>query len=166
MIYNLFISHCWRYPKDYENLVRLLDKAPNFEYKNYSVPKNNPIPNISRQELEQQIRPASCILIPAGVYATYSDGEYGIQTEIEIAKNMGKKIIAIDKWGAKKTSTVVHGAADKVVKWNTQSIIDAIKELNPPRPAEEGGSSWFIDLLKVGVGVAVGVVGYFLYKKR
>ena len=31
--------------------------------------------------------------------------------------------------GFKKTSTVVKNAADKVVKWDGKSLVDAIKEL-------------------------------------
>ena len=40
---------------------------------------------------------------------------------------MGKTIIAIEPWGSEKTSTVVKNAADKIVKWNTDSIVDAIR---------------------------------------
>ncbi len=40
---NIFISHSWAYGDAYERLVEMLDAAPNFAYKNYSVPKNDPI---------------------------------------------------------------------------------------------------------------------------
>ena len=39
-----------------------------------------------------------------------------------------KIIIAIEPWGAKKTSSVVKNAADEIVKWNTDSVVNAIKE--------------------------------------
>ena len=42
MTYNLFISHSWTYSDAYEKLVALLDAKPNFDYKNYSVPKTIP----------------------------------------------------------------------------------------------------------------------------
>lgn len=35
--YNLFISHGWYYNYDYERLIHLLNNAPNFKWKNYSV---------------------------------------------------------------------------------------------------------------------------------
>ena len=38
-----------------------------------------------------------------------------------------KKIIAIEPWGSEKTSVVVKHAADKIVKWNTDSIVKAIR---------------------------------------
>lgn len=40
---------------------------------------------------------------------------------------MNKKIIAIEPWGAERTSVIVKFAADQVVKWNTDSIISAIR---------------------------------------
>ena len=41
--YNLFISHSWAYGDAYDNLCSLLDKASNFSYSNYSVPKDDPV---------------------------------------------------------------------------------------------------------------------------
>lgn len=69
------------------------------------------------------------MLILAGVYSTYSKW---INKEIKIAKTefwTPKSIIAIEPWGAERTSKVVKDAADKVVGWNSSSIINAIKEL-------------------------------------
>ena len=40
---------------------------------------------------------------------------------------MGKKIIAIEPWGAERTSIVVKNAADETVRWNTDSIVRAIR---------------------------------------
>jgi hypothetical protein len=42
-IYNLFISHTWRYNKDYYNLEKLLFSAPYFNWRNYSVPTHDPL---------------------------------------------------------------------------------------------------------------------------
>ncbi|MDI9473126.1 MAG: TIR domain-containing protein [Bacillota bacterium] len=127
--YNLFISHSWSYKDAYENLVGMLDAKPYFSYKNYSVPKDDPIHRVGsdrelRNAIREKIRPASCVLILAGVYATYSKW---INIEIELAKEMGKRIIAIEPWGSERTSSVVKNAADKVVKWNTDPIVGAIR---------------------------------------
>ena len=51
MIYNLFISHSWSYSKMYNELLDLLDEDPFFEYKNYSVPKDDPIHNAPNEQL-------------------------------------------------------------------------------------------------------------------
>ena len=127
MIYNLFISHSWTYSN--ENLIELLEKKPYFIFKDYSVPKNDPIHNAYyesqlRAAIKAKIQPASCVIILAGVYATYSKW---INIEIELAKALGKKIIAVQPWGAERTSSVVKRAADIVVGWNTDSIVNAIR---------------------------------------
>lgn len=129
MTYNLFISHSWTYSTQYGNLVHLLDANPYFSYKNYSVPKNNPIHNAPyefqlKEAIRRQMQPASCVIILAGVYSTYSKW---INIEIELAKEMGKRIIAVEPWGSLHTSTVVKNAAHEIVGWNTASIIRAIR---------------------------------------
>ena len=129
MTYNLFISHSWTYSDAYEKLVGMLNNATNFSYKNYSVPKNDPIHNASnasqlKAAIRNQMQHASCVLIMAGVYSTYSKW---INIEIELAREMGKTIIAIEPWGSQRTSLVVKQAADMVVGWNTSSIVSAIR---------------------------------------
>ena len=129
MAYNLFISHSWAYSDAYDKLVRMLDSKPYFEYKNYSVPKNDPIHNAPydyqlKEAIRNQMQHASYVLILAGVYSTYSKW---INIEIELARSMNKKIIAIEPWGSERTSTVVKNAADQVVKWNIDSIVKAIR---------------------------------------
>lgn len=129
MTYNLFISHSWAYSDAYDKLVNLLNSSSYFTYKNYSVPKNDPIHNAPydyqlKSAIRNQMQYASCVLIMAGVYSTYSKW---IDIEIQLAKEMGKKIIAIEPWGSQHTSLTVKQAADKVVGWNTSSIVSAIR---------------------------------------
>jgi len=129
MIYNLFISHSWNYNDAYDKLLGLLNANPYFNYKNYSVPKNDPIHNAPydyqlKAAIRNQMQPASCVLVLAGVYSTYSRW---INIELELAKEMGKKIIAIEPWGAERTSAIVKNSADKIVKWQSSSIISAIR---------------------------------------
>ena len=128
-MYNLFISHSWSYADQYKRLVALLDAAPYFSYKNYSVPKDDPIHNASNQwqlkeAIRRQMQPASCVIILAGVYSTYSKW---INIEIALAKSMNKKIIAVEPWGSSRTSLTVKNAADEIVGWNTSSIVRAIR---------------------------------------
>ena len=128
MTYNIFISHSWSYSDTYDDLIDLLENAKYFKFKDYSVPKDDPLEVDDDDELEDELRgqiePASCVLVPAGVYATYSKW---IKKEIEIAQDLDKKIIAIKPWDSEKTSTVVKESADCIVGWNTSSIVDAIK---------------------------------------
>ena len=129
MTYNLFISHSWVYSDAYSKLMELLSNAPYFNFKNYSVPKDDPIHNAPndyqlRAAIKNQMQHASCVLILAGVYATYSKW---INVEIQLAQEMGKKIIAIQPWAAQRTSQVVKNSADEIVGWNTDSIVKAIR---------------------------------------
>ena len=129
MTYNLFISHSWTYSDAYEKLIDMLNSNSYFSYKNYSVPKDDPIHNAKydyqlKEAIRNQIKYASCVLILAGVYSTYSKW---INIEIELAQEMGKKIIAIEPWGAERTSTTVKNNATKIVKWQAASIVNAIK---------------------------------------
>lgn len=131
--YSLFISHSWSYSDAYDLLVKMLDKDPRFNYKNYSVPKDNPVHNMpSKLLLAQAIRQrmAFCdvVLILAGVYSTYSKW---INEEILIAKGFAtpKPILAIEPWASERTSSIVKNSADKIVGWNTAPILTAIRDL-------------------------------------
>lgn len=131
MEYNLFISHSWAYGDAYEKLVNMLDSKPYFSYKNYSVPQDDPIHKALydyqlREAIRRQIQHSSCVLILAGVYATYSKW---IKIEIELAQQLGKNIIAIEPWASERTSAVVKNAADRITRWNTDSIVGAIRDL-------------------------------------
>lgn len=130
-MYNLFISHSWTYSNQYDKLVDLLDSANYFSYRNYSVPKDDPIHDANNTKelydaIKKQVGYAQVVIILAGVYSSYSKW---IDKEIEIAQNLGKPILAIEPWGSEKTSSVVKNAADRIVKWNTDSIVNAIRNL-------------------------------------
>ena len=65
----------------------------------------------------------------AGKYATYSKW---IQREIQISKqDYDKPIVGIRPWANEQVSSVVSTAADRLVGWNTASIVSAIRELDP-----------------------------------
>ena len=131
--HNLFLSHSWKYSGAYDGLVTLLNNREDrdFTYSNYSVPKDDPIHNAAndlllKAAIRAQMVRCSKIIILAGVYSTYSKW---INIEIQLAKEMGKKIIDVQPWGAEKTSTVVKNNADRVITWNSRSLVNAIKEL-------------------------------------
>lgn len=132
MATNIFISHSWTYGDSFDKLSAMLRAAPRFEYKDYSVPKHDPIHNAAnaaqlRNAIQAQMKSASVILIMAGKYATYSKW---INEEIQLAQHgfMNKKpILAITPWGAQQISAKVRDAADEIVGWNTSSIVTAIR---------------------------------------
>lgn len=128
-MYNIFISHSWSYANHYDKVAEFLDDQK-VSYKNYSVPKDDPIHTKGSDKelyaaIEKQIKPCSCVIIMAGVYASYSKW---IDKEIEIAQKYKKPIIAVMYWGAERISSKVREASDVIVKWNAKSVADAVKQ--------------------------------------
>jgi len=124
--YNLFISHAWAYGDQYDRVVNLLNAAPDFSWRNYSIPKDDPKPGVSLEdELRNQIRPVHAVIVLAGMYVAYREW---IQTEIEIAKAMEKPIIGVRPRGNERVPVAVSEAAKEVVGWKTSSIVAAIRK--------------------------------------
>lgn len=127
-MYRVFISHSWAYSSQYDKIESFLSQE-NVSYYNHSVPKDDPIhTNGSDQQLrnaiEAKIKGCSCVIILAGVYATYSKW---INIEIELAKKYNKPIIAVEPWGSERTSVVVKNAANAIVGWNAKSVANAVR---------------------------------------
>ena len=132
--YNLFISHSWSYSDAYDKLEGFLDTRPYFSFKNYSVPKDDPIHTNGTDKqlydaIKNKIQLTHVVVIMAGVYASYSKW---INKEIEIAQRafaIATPILAVTPWGAERTSTTVNDAADLIVGWNSESIVKGIRQL-------------------------------------
>lgn len=129
--YNLFLSHSWKHNSQYNNLEALLRARPYFSFRNYSVPEQNPIIGASSDAkltaaIEAKIRPCSVVVILAGVYATYSKW---IIKEVEIARRLGKPILAVKPFGNTLMSVPVTQAASGIANWNTESIVSEIRRL-------------------------------------
>ena len=128
-MYRIFISHSWAYSEAYDKVESFL-RQEGVSFYNHSVPKDDPIhTNGTDKELseaiEQTLLVCSCVIILAGVYATYSKW---INKEIEMAQKYNKPIIAVQPWGAERTSSVVKEAATVIVGWNAKSVADAVKQ--------------------------------------
>ena len=134
---HVFISHAWSYSDHYNTLASWIFNArwsvgqASLDFRDYSVPKNDPVHNARndaqlRAALYDKISRSHVIVIPTGVYASYSKW---IQKEIDGSASYGKPILAVNPWGAQRTSTVVSGAATRTVGWNKQSVINAIWDL-------------------------------------
>ena len=131
---HLFISHSWKQDDWYEKPVNLLRQRDYFEFNDYSVPRDRPILDARtdaelREAIRNKMARSSVVLILASVSATTSKW---INVEINLAKRgfrEPKPIIAVQPRGSEKTSVPAKDAADRVVLWNTESMIDAIREL-------------------------------------
>ena len=135
MPHNIFISHSWTYGDAYDRLVDLLNNAAGFSFVDHSVARNNPIHNAPndvalQQAIQRAMAPAEVVLVMAGVYATHSRW---INIEVALAHQAymyRKPVIAIEPWGSERTSQFVKQHADRVVGWNTNSVVNAIRELS------------------------------------
>ncbi len=125
--YHLFVSQSWRYSDAHERLLNLLELDATFNFVLHSVPPPHPIIEPSEDEFEQVIvehlHPCSALVIMAGVYPTY--GKW-IDKEIEIARRLGKPIIAVKPFGPERISPVVRSAANAECGWCTRHIVGAI----------------------------------------
>lgn len=132
--YRIFISHAWKYGKSYDNLVNILNNAPYFSYYNYSAPQEKPLnPNgekLSKFEIEEKIRNkialSQVVVVIAGMYYNYREW---MEFEVWEALRMGKPIISVQPRGAKPMPSFLEFASDRTVKWNTDSIVSAIREV-------------------------------------
>ncbi len=132
--YNLFVSHSWRHSDSYDRFINLLDRRRYFSFRDYSVPPEDPIHNARNQTelrnaIRRQMAPCQVVVVLAGVYATYSKW---INIELDLAKNgftSEKPVLAVRPWANQRISDRVRETADKVVGWNTESIVKGIREL-------------------------------------
>lgn len=127
-MYRIFISHSWAYSAQYDKVEEFLSREGVLHF-NHSVPKEDPIHTNGtdkqlRAAIDSKIRGCSCVIILAGVYVTYSKW---INIEIELAQQYNKPIIAVQPWGAERTSAAVKNAATAIVGWNAKSIANAVK---------------------------------------
>lgn len=134
---HVFISHSWAYSRHYETLAAwIFGQAWRFgqasiRFHNYSVPHWDPFVDLRadrllRDAIFRQIRRCHVIVIPTGMYAHYSAW---ISKELDGAALYGKPILAVDLWGARRTSSVVVRAAHRHVRWNARSVVGGIWEL-------------------------------------
>ena len=132
--YNLFICHAWKYDDQYTRLIKLLSKAKNFRYKDYSVPKDDPVHSIGtdaalKRKIQQRIKLATVVIVVAGMYVPHSKW---INIELGLAKNgfsSPKPVLAIKPRGNTRLPSDVKEAADEIVAWSTKSIVNAIRRL-------------------------------------
>lgn len=134
---HVFVSHSWTYSGHYDTLADWIFNQSwsvgqaSLDLRNFSVPKNDPIHNAPtssalKTAIYNQISRSHVIVIPTGMYANYSQW---IQKEIDGAAEKRKPILAVNPWAQEKKSSIVVGAAKKVVGWNSKSVVGGIWDL-------------------------------------
>ena len=67
----------------------------------------------------------SCVIILSGMYVAYSEW---IDYEIDTAIELGKPIIGVRPRGQEKTPSNVSTHADVMVAWNSNSVVQAVRD--------------------------------------
>ncbi len=127
---NIFISHSWRYKKEYEKIKRWIDEEYSIKWKNYSIPHDKPVGASSTRELAKnitnKINLTHCVIIASGMYVSHSEW---IDYEINEALRLGKSIIAIKPWGNERVPSIISNNTEIIqVNWNRSSLITEIKK--------------------------------------
>ncbi len=134
---HVFISHAWAYSKHYETLADWIFNGnwsvgqASLIFQDYSIPRDNPIHNASndsqlKEAIYNQIARSHVIVIPSGMYASYSSW---IQKEIDGSKYYKKPILAVNPLGQERKAGVVLNNADEAVGWNKKPVINGIWKL-------------------------------------
>ena len=128
----IFISHAWGYSQHYDKIVEWFHDAPNFLWKNCSVPSTDGLPDKTAAGLmagiTRQINPSQVVLVLGGMYAAHSAW---IEYEISEAKRMNKPIVAVKPWGQERIPKIVQDASwCEPVGWNSASVVAAVRQFS------------------------------------
>jgi hypothetical protein len=126
--YHIFISHSWSYPNDLENLRNLLRNRGYFNVEFEEASADEPINSANaayiKQRLKQKIENSNILLGIAGIYASYSEW---MVWELDKAIELGVPIVGVIPWEQERVSTMVSSRSKEDVRWNTESIVEAIR---------------------------------------
>lgn len=127
--YKIFISHSWQYSNTLEALRKLINERGYFSASYEESTRDNPINSENesyvKQRLSQKIASTDVVLALAGVYASHSSW---MTWELDKARDLNIPIIGVIPWGQERVSTIVSSRSVVDVRWNTESIISAIRE--------------------------------------
>lgn len=126
--YKVFISHSWSHVNDLRALRRLLNSRGYFNVEFTEVSPSDLINssnlNYVKQRLSEKIASSDVVLGIAGLYASFSDW---MEWELDKAIENNIPIIGVIPRGHERVSSVVSSRAVEVVRWNTESIVAAIR---------------------------------------
>lgn len=126
---NVFISHSWQHTDDLKNLKSLLENRGYFNVEFKQVEPQKPINSENsyyiKQVLKNNIKESNVVLGIAGMYASYSEW---MEWELSTAISLGIKVVGVIPRGQERVSQVVTKYSSENVRWNTESIVDAIRK--------------------------------------
>lgn len=127
--YSVFISHSWDHVDDLKNLRNLLEKRGYFHVEFEEASPDEPINSTNeayiKRRLREKISNSDIVLGIAGIYASHSDW---MRLELDAALDKGIPIVGVIPRGQERVSSVVSSRAKECVRWNTESIVEAIRK--------------------------------------
>ena len=132
-MFDIFLTHAWRYHDNWNSFVELLDSVPGFEWRNFSLPWYDPAfdPRTSlglkmvTRSLEAQITPVHCVIVLSSVFETKSARAW-VDREIDIARAHNKHIIGVPELGKDEVPQEVRDVVDQVVPWDGGAVVEMI----------------------------------------
>ena len=139
-MYDIFITHAWRYHDDWIRLSSLFDAEKSIKWRNFSVPWYDPAldPNTElgartiRSWIDGQIRPVVGTVLLDGVYAVKSTRKW-LELEVELSRTHAKPVVALPAHGTTTISSEAKALADAVVEWDALQIIKVLEKLSVPQ---------------------------------
>lgn len=126
--FKIFISHSWAHSDDLTDLRRLLNSRGYFNVEFTEASKDIPINSMNasyiKARLKSKIQSSNVVLALAGIYASHSDW---MPWELDTAKSLGVPIIGVIPRGQERISREVYSRSVVDVRWNTESIVEAIR---------------------------------------
>ncbi len=126
--YRLFISHRWDYDNVLQNLKDLLNSRGYFPAEYTEIEKTCPINSdlawVVKANITRRLQESDVLLAIEGIYASYSEW---MQWEMDKAKELGLNVIGVIPWGQEHISQEVYRRSVIDVRWNADSIVDAIR---------------------------------------
>lgn len=127
--YSLFISHSWDHDDILQNLKSLLDSRGYFPAEYTQIEKDCPINSeqarVVKANITKRLEQSDVVLAIAGIFASHSDW---MQWEMDKAKELGLNVIGVVPRGQEHISHEVYKRSVIDVRWNADSIVDAIRK--------------------------------------
>ena len=126
---HIFISQSWQNSDALNSLRNLLSERGYFNVEFEEVSKDEPIDSDDayyiKRRLAEKIKNSNVILGLAGMYASHSDW---MEWELDKAIELDIPIVGVIPRGQERISTTVSSRSIVDVRWNTESIVAAIRD--------------------------------------
>ncbi|MGC8774545.1 MAG: TIR domain-containing protein [Chlorobaculum sp.] len=123
------MSHSWAHSDDLTALQNLLNSRGYFNVvfteASKDVPINSQNATYVKSRLKSKIINSDIVLALAGVYASHSDW---MIWELDTAVSNSIPIVGVIPRGQERISQEVYNRSKEDVRWNTESIVEAIRK--------------------------------------